>query len=561
MRQGIRLGRSVSDDGDSTATHVAAPAPFALLRALLRTLLLLLLVISGVYWLICAFGAITAHDLGNDFLVYFSAALALRDNPHATIFDLHTLQMAAAAHGAPTPTLLYLYPPLLAILLIPLTLVPYPVALFLWTLLNLALWAYGTAMLVQWAWALLGVAPSASIGESKTTEHAAQAHQRARKDLALFASTVTVLLSASFFPLLYGVINGQVTSLIFMLSLLALAVLPRYPRLAGAALALAAWIKLFPIVLVGYFLLRRRWRVVEGAALAAALLAVFTLLVVGWQGLLATTSIFANGSAMANVQHANWNLTLAQVPHWIALAQGGEPGNSLALLGTAISASVGVLFAAGVFLRPRNASSREPLANVEHSTVGEASHAHLVDLLGFSWGLCTMVLLSPVTWMHTFAWLLPPSVICLSVALRALIEKPPAVPMNRPHTALLTLILLLMAYASLAVPAYTRPMPSISSLLHGQPLNLLLLLLHPVGALLLWVVNGLLFSRAIRSSARHEPLLVVAQRDKGVENVAGESAPAMPSAHFLALALMAMFFVVGTVEMVYWSVFLIAFAR
>lgn len=571
MRQGTRLRRSASVSGGPVAANAPSAAADPLLRAMLRTMLLLLMVASVVYWLICAFGAITAHDLGNDFLVYFSAALALRDNPRADIFDLHTLQAVAAAHAIPIPTLLYLYPPLLAILLIPLTLLPYRVALLAWTLLNLALWAYGTAMLVQWAWRILGVAPESARGAEGNASDASATEpgaRRARNDLALFACAVTVLLSAAFFPLLYGVINGQVTSLIFILSLIALGLLRRHPQLAGAALALATWIKLFPVILAGYFLLRRRWRVVEGAALAAGLLAVMCGLVVGWPGLLASTSIIANGSVMAYAPHASWNLSLTLAPLWIALTWGGEPSRALTLLGTAISLGVGVAFAVGVVVSQRKPTVKKPIVGVEHPADLGLRYTQLSDVLGFCWGLCTMVLLSPVAWMHTYAWLLPPSVICLSVTLRALITKGQrgdrdtlATRVARTRAELVGLTLLLVAYGSLAVPAYTQPRASFSILLHGQPLNLPLLLLHPMGALLLWSVNGLLFLRAPRDMAQGEAAIAPDGVGERQSNTIGAPGQANPSARFLALAVMALLIIVGATEMLYWSIFVVVGAR
>ncbi len=569
----MRLRRSASARSGSAGAVAPSTVAYPLLRAMLRTMLMLLMAAAVVYWLICAFAAITAHDLGNDFLVYFSAALALRYNPHADIFDLHTLQAVAAAHGVPMPTLLYLYPPLLAILLIPLTLLPYRVALFAWTLFSLALWAYGTAILVKWAWQILGMTPGSArmaAGHEGKVSAGERDARRTRNDLALFACAVTVLLSASFFPLLYGIINGQVTSLIFMLTLLALALLKRHPQLAGATLALATWIKLFPVILIGYFLLRRRWRVVKGAALAAGLLAVMTGLVVGWPGLLASTSILANGSAMANAPHASWNLSLTLVPLWIALTLGGEPSPALTLLGSAIALGVAVAFAAGVVISHRNSAMKESTASVKRPTaLGTAqTQTQLPDLLGFCWGLCTMVLLSPVTWMHTYAWLLPPSIICLSILLRTLIVKQQradedtlAMPVTRVRAEVVGLLAVLVTYAALAVPAYTQPQPTFSVLLHEQPLNLPLLLLHPIGALLLWSVNGLLLLRAPRDTAPAEAVNAGDGTLEGQNGLAGAIGPTAPSARFLALALMALLVSVGAIEMLYWSIFVVVGSR
>src|SRR5690242_16075106 len=91
-----------------------------LLRVVLRITLCLLLLVAAAYWVLTALAILHDPALGYDFGVYYAAALALRDTPHANIYSLHVIQAAARQHHAPVPTLPYLYPSLLAVLLLPL---------------------------------------------------------------------------------------------------------------------------------------------------------------------------------------------------------------------------------------------------------------------------------------------------------------------------------------------------------------------------------------------------------------------------------------------------------
>src|SRR5215813_1795293 len=101
-------------------------------RPLLHVALLLLVVLATLRFVLFVQAALAYPQLGFDFSVYFAAALALRDNAHANIYSLQVLQTAAMAHSAAPPTVLYLYPPMLAVVLLPLTLLPYQAALHLW---------------------------------------------------------------------------------------------------------------------------------------------------------------------------------------------------------------------------------------------------------------------------------------------------------------------------------------------------------------------------------------------------------------------------------------------
>jgi len=139
------------------------------------------------------------------------------------------------------PGLPYLYPPIVTVLFVPHALLGSDLAAFaLQTVLNLAAGA-ATAVVVARALARRGVAVT-------------------RADTALFAAFVTLST--------YGAIqlvNGQVNLWLGLAFAVGFDRLDRDPRLAGAAFALAALVKVFPAA-VGVLLLRlRAWRAVAAA--------------------------------------------------------------------------------------------------------------------------------------------------------------------------------------------------------------------------------------------------------------------------------------------------------
>jgi hypothetical protein len=167
----------------------------------------------------------------------------------------YLLSAAALAHGRspyllPTP-FPYIYPPTLAFLLIPLAFVPAPVALVVWFGLNTiaAVWSVRRVLLAA---------------------HPALAERRG--DVAMFLLLFFIVFLA---VVQNNLRNGQVNFVV--LALCAAAALPARlkPRATGEALAwaLAIVVKLVPLVLAPYFLLRRRWTWLAAAAIALALVA------------------------------------------------------------------------------------------------------------------------------------------------------------------------------------------------------------------------------------------------------------------------------------------------
>jgi Glycosyltransferase family 87 len=186
------------------------------LKNRLRIFIALLLLIAAVLFCIGAFKR-GFRPQGNDFTTYRNASEALLDG---------TDPYERAAYFP------YLYPPVLAFLLIPFLFVPYGVALFLWFFLNVfALYLSG--------WLIL-----------KSSENQSISFSQLGIALLLFAA-----------PLQSNFLNGQVNTLVLLLCLSFFYFGSTSRKLiAGFCLALAIVIKVMPIVLLGFLLFRKRFK-------------------------------------------------------------------------------------------------------------------------------------------------------------------------------------------------------------------------------------------------------------------------------------------------------------
>lgn len=199
---------------------------------------------------------LTFHPPASDWSTYYDTARAFRTSPRADLWDYATTVWGSEQPGGCPlwPALPYKYPPLLAILVAPLTLAPCPVATFMWRLLMLAMWGASAIMLAAPDW------------------------RAGKRGWALGA----VALIACYPPLIDGMLLGQV-HLIILVSVLAGVALVAQGRQAagGVALALGVWIKYVPGVVAAYYLLTGRWRVAAGAAVAGAALLLAQVALVG----------------------------------------------------------------------------------------------------------------------------------------------------------------------------------------------------------------------------------------------------------------------------------------
>ncbi|MDX2076350.1 MAG: glycosyltransferase family 87 protein [bacterium] len=173
-----------------------------------------------------------------DFFAYAKGAQALVDgvSPYRPQFDTRHL---------------YLYPPFLAQILVPfIGTIGEPRTAALWFALNIAC-IIGTIQLMRrytapkhhiWLWVL----PVAFIPMTHT----------------LYIGQVTIILMFFFMLIWHDSRQGK-------------------PIRAGMWLALTCWIKVFPVFIVIYFILRRDWRVLRGVVIVGVGIGIFQILVSG----------------------------------------------------------------------------------------------------------------------------------------------------------------------------------------------------------------------------------------------------------------------------------------
>lgn len=465
VRLGVRPSRPLA--GESLA------------RALLRVALALFLAAAVALWLYRAASLLGDSRVGFDSRPYFAAALALRDNPSANIYDQRVLQAAALAHGAAPPVAIYVYPPLLAVLLLPLTLLPPATATSVWTLLNLLLEPACIALTLSLIARLPALRAIWRAGD--TGVGGGSASSAAGRDIGLAIYGLALILSLLYDPFINGIALGQASVAIdFLLLLAPWLALRGHERAAGGVLALAVWLKVLPLALLVYFALSGRWRIVRVALAGIAALGLALVPVIGVGGLLATRFVLTNGSD-ASAQFDNE--ALRQAPIWIAALFGGRPSALAGALGYVLIAVVAGAFTLGM-LRVRRARGAAA------SAAQRRPRLSVTELLGYLWALCTMVLVSPITWMHHYIWLLPAFTIAGALALRG----PLAV--NRRLSALLVIALALgylCTFSPLPLAYDATGTFAIGPYLLGQPLRPYFMLLRPLGLLLLWGATGMLY--------------------------------------------------------------------
>jgi hypothetical protein len=295
-----------------------------------------------------------------DFAIYLTAANALRHDPHATIYSLSTLAATHAAYGscAPPAGWGYLYQPIFALALVPLTFLPCGAATLLWNIFNVATMLACVGWLTRWTGQRYGPR----------------------------AAAFTVALCALCLPIYNGLYFGQVHILLLAICLGAVSLLRRgHPRWAGALLAVGAFIKYLPVLLLFYYISRRHWGAALGAALATAGLGLLELAIVG-PATLRASLVGGSANLFATPSVSVYNI-------W------PYEGSLVSALALGICALVFLVLARWP---ARAAATIEP-----GLSIGEA------------WAIGAMAFASPVIWYHYFTWLLPSAVVLLMMAWRA----------------------------------------------------------------------------------------------------------------------------------------------
>ena len=205
-----------------------------------------LIVLAGILYLTVN----QVRDASMDFLSYYVGASAIQEGK--PLYTLETHDSVIAAIGIRMVGR-YLYPPTFAILIQPfLLLSPYAASL-LWFFVNVGLLLAGVGILLS---------------QSNLRDY--------RMRVAL------LLLPVLFTPVLMTLYLGQVNILIFTLIVLVwLTFVQGRQFTSGVMLALAVWIKIWPIILIAYFVWKREWKVVISSLIGLLLIGALTFALAG----------------------------------------------------------------------------------------------------------------------------------------------------------------------------------------------------------------------------------------------------------------------------------------
>jgi len=197
-----------------------------------------------------------------DFAVYYTAATILSEGLGHQLYVGHVQSDVQKRFTGQLPTRLgplpYIHPPTEALIFVPLTWLPFREAFVLWDLLNIAM-LFGVALLLR-----------SDVGA-----------------LCLIPPWEFVLGSIAFFPVFESLLQGQDSILQLLFCVLAWKALKKNTNvMAGCWFALGAFKfqLMLPIVLL--FVIWKQRRVLIGFAAVSAVLALISVGLVGWQGLL-----------------------------------------------------------------------------------------------------------------------------------------------------------------------------------------------------------------------------------------------------------------------------------
>jgi hypothetical protein len=197
-----------------------------------------------------------------DFAVYYTAATILSEGLGHQLYVGHVQSDVQKRFTGQLPTRLgplpYIHPPTEALLFVPLTWLPFREAFVLWDLLNIAM-LFGVAFLLR-----------SEVGA-----------------LRLIPPWEFVLVSMAFFPVFESLLQGQDSILQLLFCVLAWKALQKNADvLAGCWFALGAFKFQLMVPIVLLFVVWKHRRVLLGFAAVSAVLALISIGLVGWQGLL-----------------------------------------------------------------------------------------------------------------------------------------------------------------------------------------------------------------------------------------------------------------------------------
>lgn len=350
---------------------------------------------------------LTAPDFDvNDFKAYYTSALAVRTGQAERFLYSDPARMNlgllpdqpwvdfAVSAGVPHPSA-YIYPPFFAVAMAPLTLLPYHAANLVWFALNVTLLAGSLAMLLALGRECLG-------------------------RLEALPSVVVIFVSLNFFPTIRAMQCGQ-TGFV-MLCLTAgglLALVNRRDAMAGAILALAAAIKLTPILLLIWLAWIGRRRAAAWGAATLGLLTLISIGVAGWDNVALYVTGFlptlSRGAATYANQSINGFLNRVLTDQSLTVFGFSDEPMSVWLL-TRTSA---VMLLGAAFWLTRRKKKQAALREGDRLSKDRLS-------LGYALVVLTTLLVSPISWEHHYVIALVP----LAVMVFALSRRDGVMPVT-----------------------------------------------------------------------------------------------------------------------------------
>ena len=231
-----------------------------------------------------------------------------------------------------------------------------------------------------------------------------------------------------FYPLLYSLRLGQTTPLVFLgVTALYSVYKAGYPKLSGVILGGIICLKITPLILLVYFMVRKKWSLVISSGCAIAFIVIASTFLMGWES---NSAFIWNIMRLSGYSVASWN-NQSLDGFLLRLVTGGlhlYDWHILALpftikmLKYAVVSLLMVVWLIAISAPERTDDTKE--------------------LFGFSLTVTLMVVLSPISWTHYLLFLVFPYLVLLT----ALIQNN-TVPCRR-----IMIGGLLLTYPALALP-------------------------------------------------------------------------------------------------------------
>jgi hypothetical protein len=249
--------------------------------------------------------SVVAAGVTGDFYAYVIAAYGFAHGKDMYVASLHSYDLIASALGIRSYGGTYVYPPLTAIFVWPLTLLPLDVGATIWVFSN------GIASLI--ASVLLS-----SYAESK------------------WQRRLVLISLIGFFPVLETMFWGQVNGLVLLFTAAGLYFWrERKETLGGVMLDSGLWLKPMAIALVALVLWRKRWKAFTGILVASTVISIVSGLAFGFETLLTQfnpylTIVLPGGRLSSEVVGADFQSPYSQ--SLIALLRRWLPADATTLI-------------------------------------------------------------------------------------------------------------------------------------------------------------------------------------------------------------------------------------